>query len=88
MTPAELKQHYLIGNPDGHFFDRGSMAFFGDTMNNYAVRGPVMLETWGGPVECWELYRKKPVNHGLQASAFFDTIHFKKRFAKERGPFA
>ena len=36
-TPAGIKQLYQT-NPDaGHFFDRNTIKFFGDTMHSYAV---------------------------------------------------
>lgn len=73
MTPSELKHQYetSIG---GHFFERKTMEFFGDTMRNYNVRDA------GG---CWELYRRKPVKHGLKNSAYFDKDSFKQRFDKD-----
>ena len=68
MTPSELKVQVSRGR-DRYFFTRHTMSFFGDTMANYGVRD-------GGDV--WELYRRKPVKHGLQGSAYFD----KKTFAR------
>ncbi len=61
MTPAELK--YLTEETESHFFTRSTMKFFGDTMRNYGVRSAG---------DYWELYRKKPVKHGLHKSAYFD----------------
>ena len=73
MTPSELKISILAHNPDSHFFDRKTMKFFGDTMRNYGVR---KAEIEG--VDVWELYRKRPVKHGLQSSAFFRVSDFKQ----------
>jgi hypothetical protein len=68
MTLAELKYQYQErGN--GHFFDRKTMAFFGDTMANYGVRDRG---------DYWELYRRRPVKHGLQKSAYFDKATFRE----------
>jgi hypothetical protein len=70
MTASELKYLYECNNPGGHFFDRDTMSFFGDTMCNFGVRdgGTVDTLTTEGinkGVEVWELYRKRPVKCGL-----------------------
>jgi len=69
MTPSQLKQLYEFNNPEGHFFDRSTMRFFGDTMANFAVRGAghvkCMTEHGIKMIEAWDLYRKRPVNGGL-----------------------
>ena len=70
MTPSELKYHHLRLNPDSHFFDRDTMRFFGDTMSNYGV---ITHE------DCYELRRKRPVKHGLQATVYFDKETFEIR---------
>ena len=67
MTPSELKANVLANNPDSYFFTRKTMQFFGDTMSNYGVRDAG---------ENWELYRKRPVKHGLKASHFFSKVNF------------
>jgi hypothetical protein len=68
MTASELKRLYERNNPEGHYFDRKTMRFFGDTMGNFGVRdgGKVRTITDSGveEVETWELYRKRPV-YGL-----------------------
>ena len=77
MTPSEFKANILKHNPDSHYFDRKTMQFFGDTMRNYGVR---KAEIGGAPV--WELYRKRPVKHGLQSSAFFRATDFQQVFER------
>lgn len=77
MTPSELKANILKHKPDSHFFDRKSIQFFGDTMRNYGAR---RAEIEG--VAVWELYRKRPVKHGLQKSAFFRTTDFQQVFER------
>lgn len=67
MTPSELKAKYLANNPEGFFFTRKTMAFFGDTMRNYGVRDAG---------ENWELYRKRAVKHGLKTSHYFSKSDF------------
>jgi hypothetical protein len=71
MTPSELKARVEQGQ-DRYFFTRDTMKFFGDTMRNYSVRDL-------GNV--WELYRKRPVKHGLQSSAYFDKQTFQRVFS-------
>lgn len=67
MTPSELK--YNVDQTGSYFFTRSTMRFFGDTMKNYGVRDAGM---------CWELYRRRPVKHQLQASAYFDKKTFER----------
>lgn len=88
MTPSELKYHVEKSGKESHFFDRKSMKFFGDTMKNFGVRSAVITSHYdsngnyvgkdGILIEVWELYRKRPVKHGLQSSIYFD----KKTFAR------
>lgn len=87
MTPSELKYHVEQTGEQPHFFTRSTMKFFGDSMRNYGVRSATVKTGWsktgeyieaGIPVEVWELYRKHPVKHGLQSSAYFDKLTFKR----------
>ena len=77
MTPSELKTNVLAHDPDSHYFDRKTMKFFGDTMRNYGVR---KAEIEG--VAVWELYRKRPVKHEQQNSAFFRVTDFQQVFGR------
>ena len=72
MTPSELKYNVESRGETSHFFDRKTMKFFGDTMANFGVRS---AERNG--VECWELYRKRPVKNRLNTSHFFDKRDFR-----------
>jgi hypothetical protein len=36
LTPADIRHNYL-SNDNGHFFDRDTMKWFGDTMRSFAV---------------------------------------------------
>jgi hypothetical protein len=61
------------------------MQFFGDTMKNYGVREAV-INTWSEEnVPVYELYRRHPVKHGLQTSAYFrkDTLETAHKKAEE-----
>lgn len=78
MTPSDLKYH--VTETGSSFFDRSSMKFFGDTMSNYGVRAkPVKVTTHSGEArECWELYRKRAVKHGLRSASYFDCKTFER----------
>jgi hypothetical protein len=81
MTASKLKYLYTQNNPGGHFFDRDTMRFFGDSMRNFGVRdgGTVKAMTESGTeeVEVWELHRKRPVKGGLRG--------FCRYFSKDKG---
>jgi hypothetical protein len=38
MSPAEIKRAYEADHADGHFFDRGTMRWFGDRMSSFGTR--------------------------------------------------
>ncbi len=76
MTPSELKALYERNEQGAaHFFERSTMKFFGDTMKNYRVRKIRVEGKWGEfkheSFEAWELYRIRPVKHGLDSSRYF-----------------
>ena len=73
MTSSELK--YNVEKTDSYFFTRKTMKFFGDTMRNYGVRSY--------DANTWELYRKRPVKHGLCSSAYFDKQTFERASVSE-----
>ena len=68
-TASDLKCHVEQFGNERYFFTRETMRFFGDTMRNYGVRD-------NG--DSWELYRRKPVKHGLKESAYFDKATFRR----------
>jgi len=76
MTPSELKAN--VEGTGSHFFDRNNMRFAGDTMRNYGVTTETIKRYSGDTVECWELYRKKPVKHGLNSPAYFHKETFER----------
>ena len=79
MTPSELKSHVEQRPGGSHFFDRATMRTFGDTMRNYGVRRTTIATCTEIGVAVYELYRKRPVNHGLRTSAYFDCTTFARR---------
>lgn len=74
MTPSDLKYN-VETKTDSCFFDRSSMKFFGDTMSNYGCRKITLFKT---NQEVWELWRKRPVKHGLNNSAYFHIVTFER----------
>ena len=76
MTPSMLKAE--VNARGSYFFYHKIMRFCGDRMANYGVRAnPVTITTRDGSVhQCWELYRKLPVNHNIKCSTYFDTETF------------
>ncbi len=78
MKISELK--YKVQETGSFFFTRKTMAFFGDTMANYGVISVIINTHFQKNVKCWELYRKKTVKHGLNASAYFNQETFKREF--------
>lgn len=77
MNASELKYH-VETKTTSNFFSRSTMKFFGDTMRNYGVSS-AKVKTWDGEsIEVWELYRKRPVKHGLKTSAYFNKKTFER----------
>jgi hypothetical protein len=91
MTPYELKAAVEASGNERHYFTRDTMKCFGDTMRNYGVRRVSVIASFdaagtyhdsGVTRDAWELYRKRPVKHGNQSSAYFDPVTFARIFAK------
>ena len=80
MTPSELKYRHEQADPGSCFFTRDTMKFWGDTMKNYGVRATVISTRRNPETKVWELYRKRPVKHGVHSSAYFDAGTFEVRF--------
>ena len=81
MNASELKYQVERAGHDSHFFTRESMRFFGDRMSNYGVRDAGTVKTnMGETAPAWELYRRRPVKHGLKASAYFHKETFARIF--------
>lgn len=75
MNASELKRN--LGHTGTVFFNRENMKFFGDSMANFGVRKRLIENNRGVEVECWELWRKRPVKHGLQGSHYFAVNDFR-----------
>jgi len=85
MTASELKAKHESHNPESKYFHRDSMRFFGDSMSNYGVRRATCRRSRQNatPIPGFELYRKRPVKHGLTSSAYFDAETFGRVYAVE-----
>lgn len=81
-TTSDLKYMVEQSNKEPYFFTRKTMRFFGDTMRNYGVRKRYLTTNYYEKLPVYELYRRKPVKHGLQASAYFNCETFKRVFPK------
>lgn len=91
MTASELKFRVKSAGHESFFFAPHTMKFFGDSMSNYGCRLATIVCDYdrdgnyapdGFRTEAWELWRKRPVKHGLQASAYFDPFTFKRIFPR------
>lgn len=71
-TAYDLKYATINAGTAGYFWDRSTMRFFGDTMRNYGVRRVAVTLRDGSKVAAWELYRRRPVKHSLQASKYWE----------------
>ena len=86
-TASDLKYAVEQSGNESHFFTRKTMSFFGDTMKNYGVRETVIKTRYdadgnfttmeGVEIAVYELYRRKPVKHGLKDSVYFCKETFK-----------
>ncbi len=86
MTASELKYHVEQAGHDRHFFTRDTMKFFGDRMSNYGVC-EATIDTYSEKnVPVYELYRRKPVKHGLMSSAYFRKDTFARVFEAKQVP--
>ena len=79
-TASDLKQAVEAAGHEPYFFTRKTMSFFGDTMRNYGVRKVIIDTHKEKAVRAYELYRRRPVKHGMQSSAYFDEKTFKRVF--------
>ena len=84
-TASDLRQ--FVEQTETHFFDRATMRFFGDTMRNYGLRQPQPVTLYdGSTVLAYELFRRRPVKHGLKASAWFNSTTFERVFPANELP--
>ena len=95
MNASELKYQVEQHGNARYFFTPKEMRFFGDRMSNYGVRSVTITINYnaageyvenGAQVEAWELYRRHPVKHGLQSSAYFDKQTFARIYPKRSSP--
>lgn len=87
-TASDLKFAVEQSGNEPYFFTRETMKFFGDTMRNYGVRGPITIEahngfTDSGKISVYELFRRRPVKHNLTDSAYFCAETFRRVHLKK-----
>lgn len=80
-TASDLKAAVEANGHEPHFFTRSTMRFFGDTMRNYGTRRTTVQDVRGQQRDVYELYRRRPVKHGLDSSSYFDASTFARVFA-------
>ena len=85
MTASELKYQVEQAGRLEHFFTRGAMQFFGDTMKNYGVcSDTIPVKDYDteevSMVKVWVLYRKHAVKYGIKTSVYFRQDNFNKVF--------
>jgi hypothetical protein len=78
MTASELRYQIERAGTCKHYFTRQTMRFHGDTMRNYGVCSAKVDSWFEEGIDCWELYRKKPVKHGIWESAYFRKDSYKR----------
>ena len=82
-TASDLKFAIEQAGTSPHFFTRSTMRFFGDTMRNYGVRKTTINTYTEGNVPVFELYRRHPVKHNNQDSAFFRIDNLERAYKKK-----
>ncbi len=80
MTVRELIYNYQRNHPNGHFFDRDTLKFFGETISSMNVhKGTwVVTDSCGEEHECYilsSLQRKHPCGP-KRVWHYFDTVTF------------
>lgn len=80
MTVSELKANYIKNNPEGHFFDRDTLKFFGETLSTMYVlsKTEIIKDSYGVPHKCYvlsSLQRKHP-GGARRAYHYFDYKTF------------
>lgn len=80
MTVNELINNYQRNNPNGHFFDRDTLKFFGETISSMHVhKGTCLVTDSRDEVhECYilsSLQRKHPCGP-TRVYHYFDTVTF------------
>ena len=82
-TASDLKFAIEQADTAPHYFTRLTMKFFGDTMRNYGVRKTTINTYTENEVPVFELYRRHPVKHNNQDSAFFRIDNLERAFPKK-----
>jgi hypothetical protein len=73
MTKTELIKR--VRQTESHYFDKKTMAFFGDTLKNYRIDTNIHNIN---NVRCYKLKRLSPFNGGLVSQVFIYIDTFKQ----------
>ena len=75
MTVYELKRRYEEANPEGHFFDKETLRFFGETLSGMKITGTGWVTDHRGNAHfCYELDTKsRELGHTIH---YFDAETF------------
>ena len=84
MTVEKLIAEYRKHNPDGHYFDRSTLRFFGERVDEMEIiplaGGGVIVDRYGVPHEVWclkSIAHNAPVGTGLHYT-YFDKKTFEE----------
>lgn len=80
MTPRELISKYKQHNPDGHFFDRDNLKFFGESISDMRIEGTEEIKDYHGEIHTCYVLSTLQKNHPCGATRmkhYFDTETFK-----------
>ena len=69
MKASELKALHFQNAPDSHFFDRETMAYFGDKMQNFGVKKQESGE--------WLLFRKRKTRENAAGTGYLFSSDFR-----------
>jgi len=76
MTVYELKRRYQEANPEGHFFDKETLRFFGENLSGMKITGRGYVTDYlANAHECYELTGYSPLL-GRKTVHYFDTTTF------------
>jgi hypothetical protein len=76
MTKSELKRK--VEETGSFYFSRENMKFAGDTMANFKIIRPRLVQTTRGERMAYELRRKNKTPRGYYWPEFFDTETFER----------
>ena len=83
ISVDKLIEEYYKRNPDGHFFDRETLQFFGEKKSDmWILKKPVTVDYWGEKHRCYVLstFQSKAPPGNQRKYFYFDCETFKEVF--------